>query len=344
MPGLLSNPPGHSYKQPTDCLLPVGAISTATKDGGTCSTNILDNVKHALNDSIFHCRDLAMENGIKNMNSSPVAFNPYKYNKEPKKSREWLGLLMIIVAPLFLCAILLIIFFYAVRIPPVKPYTSLCLGSAEANRSNLTTMLKNIEYVYFHKLHPEMIYQMAKVTPEDIRKTFRPFDPNPEAIRNRTELANATLNELNSLQFNTSLLKLRERKTVHVARSVLRNNFGWAPQGQDYFNGDWLLGPDLHCAIPVCSLLTHLNAVFSYFKPRNLTELEKLKDMFEEYNRTLERHVENWKYGVKAGYVRPLEACKAGLHEIKYVNYRGMTLKNEQGKCLVRIKCVHSIY
>ena len=298
----------------------------------------MDNVKHALNDSILHCSDPVMENGVKNMNSSSLAFNPYKYNnKVPKKSRDWRGLFMIIVAPLFLCAILLIIFFYAVRIAPVKPYTSLCLGSAEANRSNLTAMFKKIEHIYFHKLHPEMIYQMAKVTPEEIRKIFRPFDPNPEAIRNRTELANATLNELNSLQFNTSLLKLRERKAVHVARSVLRNNFGWAPYGQDYFNGDWLLGPDSHCVIPVCSLLTHLNAAFSYFKPRNLTELEKLKDIFEDYNRTLERHIENWKYGVRAGYVRPLEGCKAGLHQIKYVAYRGMTLKNERGKCSVHV-------
>lgn len=276
---------------------------------------------------------VAMENGLKNMSASSVAFPPnYNNNaKEPKKTRDWLVNLFIIGAPMILCAILLIIFFFAVRIQPPKPYTSPCLGSAEANRSNLTAMLKKIEYVYFHQLHPEFIYRMARVTPEDIRRTFRPFDPSPEAIKNRTDIANETLNELNALKFNRSLLKLRERKAVHVARAILRNNFGWAPYGQDYYIGDWLLGPNIFCWNPVCSVLGNLNSVFSNFKPRNITELEKLRDFFEEYNRTIERYMENWKLGVRTGYVRPLEGCRAGLHNIKYMTYRGMTLKNESG-------------
>lgn len=268
------------------------------------------------------------------MSASSVNFSPnnnVNYEKEPEKSRDWLVKLLIIGLPILLCIILLIIFFYAVRIPPKKPYTSPCLGSAEANRSYLTAVLKKIEHVYFHKLHPETIQNMARVTPEDIRRTFRPFDPSPDAIKNRTDIAKATLDELNALKFNVSLLKLRERKAIHVARAILRNNFGWAPYGQDYYNGDWLLGPDMFCWNPVCSVFTNLNSAFSHFKPRNMTELERLRDFFEEYNRTIERYIENWKLGVRVGYVRQLEGCKAGLHNIKYVVYRGMTLKNESG-------------
>lgn len=268
---------------------------------------------------------------MKNMSVSSVAFTPDKNPKKVEKSRDWLVVLLLVGAPILLCVILLLIFFFAVRIPPPTPYTSPCLGSAEANRSKLTEVLKKIEHVYYHQLHPEMIHEMAHVTPEDIRRTFRPYDPTPNATKNRTDIANKLLQELNALKFNVSLLKLRERKAVHVAKAILRNNFGWAPYGQDYYNGDWLLGPDLFCLQPVCSVFSKLNGVFSHLKPRNITELEKLKDLFEEYNRTLGRFMENWKLGVRIGYVRPFEGCKAGLHNIKYRVYRGMTLKNESG-------------
>ena len=276
-----------------------------------------------------------MENGL---NSSSVAFYPNNNaKKEPEKSRHWLVILLLVGAPVVLCAILMLIFFFAVRIPPPKPYTHACLATAEANRSNLTAVLKKIEHVYFHKLHPEAIHDMARVTPEDIRRTFRPFDPSPNATKNRTDIANELLRELNALKFNVSLLKLRERKAVHVARAILRNNFGWAPFGQDYYNGDWLLGPDMFCMHPVCSVFSRLNSVFSYFKPRNMTELERLRDFFEEYNRTLDRYIENWKLGVLTGYVRPKDGCEAGLHHIKYVTYRHMVLKNESGECLCTV-------
>lgn len=269
---------------------------------------------------------------MKNMKSPQMGFYPsHTSKKKDKKPREWLALLLIIGIPILFCVILLLIFFFVVRIPPPEPFSSACLGSAEANRSNLTNVLKNIQHVYFHKLHPEMIQEMEGVTPEEIRRTFRPFDPSPNATKNRTDIANELLGKLNSLTYNVSLLKLRERKAIHVARAILRNNFGWIPYGQDYYNGDWLLGPSMFCWEPVCSVFAKLNRAFSYFKPRNMTELERLRDFFREYNRTLESYIENWKLGVKVGYIRPKEGCEAGLHFIKYVVYRGMAMKNESG-------------
>ena len=172
---------------------------------------------------------------------------------------------------------------------------------------------------------------MARVKPEDIRMYFRPYDPTPNATKNRTDVAMELRRELNALKFNKTLLKLRERKAVHVANTILENNFGWSPYFQDYYNGDWLLGPDIFCWHPVCDVFYHLNRVFDHFKPRNMTELEKLKDLFEGYNRTFNRYVENWKLGARTGYVKTNEACKAGLFVIKYQKYRAYALKNEAG-------------
>lgn len=280
---------------------------------------------------------------MKNMNSAGVYNGSYNSKKQAKQSKGWLAIFLIVAVPMLLCVILFLIFFFAVRIPPPKPYDHACLASAEANRSQLTSMFRKIQYAYFHELHPESIHEMAGVTSEDIRRTFRPYDPSPSATMNRTDRAKELLNELNNLKYNVSLLKLRERKAIHVARAILRNNFGWAPLGQDYYNGDWLLGPDLYCYQPVCSVLKKLNGALPFFKPRNITELEKLWLFFREYNRTWKSYVDNWKLGIRAGYVRNKEGCQAGLHRIKNVVYRGMTVKNESGKCFSQSPAVIGI-
>lgn len=274
-----------------------------------------------------------MKNGYKYNSGSAVAITPTGFGSKnfmtKKKSRKWVPVLFMVTIPLLICFILVMVFLFAAKIPPPKPYTSLCLGSEEANRTNLTSVLQKIHRQYFYELHPEMIYQMARIKPEEIRMYFRPYDPTPNATKNRTDEAMELRRELNALKFNKSLLKLRERKAVHVANAILGNNFGWAPYGQDYYIGDWLLGPDLFCWQPVCNVFTHLNQVFNHFKPRNMTELEKLKDLFEDYNRTFNRYVENWRLGARTGYVRTYKACQAGLFVIKYQNYRAYALKNE---------------
>lgn len=274
-----------------------------------------------------------MENGYKQSRGSAVTITPVGFGSKnfttKKKSRKLVPILFMVIVPLLICFILVMIFFFAAKIPPPKPYTSPCLGSEEANRTNLTNVLKKIHRQYFFELHPEKIYQMARVKPEDIRMYFRPYDPTPNATKNRTDVAMELRRELNALKFNKTLLKLRERKAVHVANTILENNFGWSPYFQDYYNGDWLLGPDIFCWHPVCDVFYHLNRVFDHFKPRNMTELEKLKDLFEGYNRTFNRYVENWKLGARTGYVKTNEACKAGLFVIKYQKYRAYALKNE---------------
>ena len=271
-----------------------------------------------------------MENGFKSKNAA-VAISPGYGLRKSKKPREWIRILLIVGIPIILCAILILIFMFAVDMPPKIPYTSPCLASSEANSSNLAEVFRKVERLFFYKLHPELIHSMQGVTPEEIRRYFQPYDPSPNATQNRTDEARKLLIELNDLEFDTNLLKLRERKAVHVAKAILLNNFGWAPYSQDYYSGDWLLGPDLYCWQPVCEVFQNLDVALSYFKPRNMTELEKLKDLFEQYNKTFNRYIENWRLGARTGYVRTSQACQAGLHAIKYQNYRNMTLKKESG-------------
>ena len=205
-----------------------------------------------------------------------------------------------------------------------------CLASAEANRSSLTDLLAEVQRLYFYQLHPERIYELESVTPEDIRQHFRPYDPSPDAIKRRTDEAMELRRRLDALQINTRRLKLRERKAIHVASDVLLS-LGWEPYSQDYYSGDWLLGPNMFCWEPVCQVFNHLHSALPHFKPQDLTQLERLKDLLEQYNQAFDRYVENWRLGERTGYRRTFKACKAAVHVVKYRFYRGIAMNGESG-------------
>ena len=249
------------------------------------------------------------------------------------RSRGWLVNLLIIGIPILLCFIVLLIFMFVPNMKREQPYVSTrCIPSAESNSSKLTDTLEKIQDEFFRVLWPEMIYQKPGVTPEEIRATFRSWDPSPSTIKSKTDAAAKLLKELNSLKINTTLLKIRERKAVHVAKAILLNNHAWAPYGQNYYSGDWLLGPDWFCWQPICVVFYHLNGVITFFKPHNLTDLKKLDSFFDGVNHTFEGYIENLKLGVRTGYIRNKEACVNGIHNLRYSYYRNIALENETGR------------
>lgn len=214
---------------------------------------------------------------------------------------------------------------------PVPPYTR-CIPSEESKSSGLKENLEKIQTEFYRHLQPEKIYLKPGVTPEEIRAVFRPWDPSPSTIKYKTDEAAKLLKELKSLKVDTKLLKIRERKAVHVAKAILLNNFGWAPYGKNYYSGDWMFGPDMFCWQAICLMFQDLSAVIAHFKPRNASELRKLDDLFNQFNRSMERYVENLNLGVLTGYVRSKQACIFGVHYLHYLSYRNIALGNETGK------------
>ena len=274
---------------------------------------------------------------------STVGIVPERSPKKFRSSRRWPVNLFIIGGPILLCMILLLILMLVPGPQPVKPKVSTrCIPSEESNKSKFTATLKKIQTTYFDTLHPQYIYMKPGVTPEEIRMNFRPWDPSPNTIKNKTDEADKMLTELNNLKINITLLKLRERKALHVAKAILLNNLGWAPYGQNYYAGDWMLGPDLFCWQPICQVLKDLSFAIASFKPRNVSELRKLEQLFQQHNYTFERYIENLKLGVHSGYVRSQDACKSGIHNLHYQFYRNIALQNETGKGQLKRHC-HAI-
>ena len=271
--------------------------------------------------------------------ASTIGMDPNYYNTHQSgklgKSRQWLVNLFIIGIPILLCAILVIVLMFVPDMKaPEQPNTQ-CLPSAESDSSKLTATLKKIQTEFYNRLYPEKIYAKPGVTHEEIRSVYRPWDPTPNTIKFKTDEAAKLREELDSLKINTALLKIRERKAVHVANAILLNNFGWAPYGQNYYGGDWMFGPDFFCWQPICTVLLDFGAVIHHFKPHNASDLKKLDQLFNQVNHTFERYIENLHLGVLTGYVRQKEACVGGLHNFHYVYYRNIALENEAGEgCL----------
>lgn len=281
----------------------------------------------------MYSKPYVIGNGLEREASS-FRMGPQVRKSVKGNSRQWLSNLMIIGAPILVCISLFLVFMLTPGPQPMAKATtdSSCIPSAEAKRSNLMETLKKIETSYFHILHPENIFMKFGATPEEIQQYFRPWDPTPASLKSKTDEANTLRTELIKLKINRTLLKVRERKAIHVAKQILLNNFGWWPLTKNYYTGDWMLGPDLFCAQPICGVFNNLNAVISFFKPRNVSDLKKLDHLFKQHNYTFDRYIDNLKLGVRTGFVRQIEACRAGIHDMHYLHYRNIFLYNESGK------------
>ena len=208
-----------------------------------------------------------------------------------------------------------------------------CSYSEEARRIGLERFLLKLRSE-FKKYHPYLIASQPRVTSSEVRQVYRPYDFRPEAIKNRTDASDALYNELQTSVFanvNERELKIRERKAMHVAKSILKIAFGWSPYEGNYYSGDWLLGPNFFCWQPICYLLTNLASCLPHFKPASARDIQGLLDLLRQHNRSVQQYKENLQSAVKVGMVRSVETCKVGVREFRK-RFLSIAVSNESGK------------
>lgn len=210
--------------------------------------------------------------------------------------------------------------------------TNTCTFSPEARRIKLDIFLANITKSYY-RFHPQNIIFKRGISLSEIKNLYRPFNSRPSTIKEKTDAAKQLLRELNSItkNCNEDALKERERKGIYEARQVLQHAFS-TPYAGNYYNGDWLLGPDSFCWQEICYLFYYFPV--GLYKPMTLAEVEKLGKVLRHFQQTILQYIENLKTGVRSGMVRSIEACKAGLNAIKRV-YPSI-IHQETGKMFVK--------
>ncbi|PFX31789.1 uncharacterized protein LOC111321704 [Stylophora pistillata] len=190
-----------------------------------------------------------------------------------------------------------------------------CAPSEEAVRVSLHKLLENIQFESY-VLNPNLLYFKPGKTPEEIRRNFKPYDPTPSEIKRRTDGAWRLLTEINETDIDLAKLKPRERKAVSQVKFYLRHVFGH-PYDGNYYSGDWMLGPNFFCWQPICMLGNEISGNLQHFAPRNLSDMEVIRNILKAYNKSISQYTQNVKLGVTTGMIGSIEECRAGIDSLK---------------------------
>ncbi|KAL9986409.1 hypothetical protein ACROYT_G000554 [Oculina patagonica] len=196
-----------------------------------------------------------------------------------------------------------------------------CNYSDEAQRVGLDEFLRKVKTTYY-KMNPNNAVYDPDSTPTTIRQDFSPYNAHPNAIRARTDAARALYDEAQELdkKVDSAKMKPREIKAIAQVKHFLQSNFG-APYDENYYAGDWMLGPNKFCWQPICSVGYDIKAHFTYkswgIRPKTVDDVNFVINHLKRLNDSLMQYIENVKYGVKAGFVRPEEDCQDGLYSIQ---------------------------
>lgn len=184
-------------------------------------------------------------------------------------------------------------------------------------REKLVQFLNKVKKSYF-ELYPNNIGFDPESEVEDFIHTYVPYDADWKSIKRRTEHAQQLGEELNRLNIDRTKLRPREKKGVAQVEHYLYSIFG-KPYDENYYAGDWMMGPNYFCWQEICTLPMQLFLHFGEdaFQPKNLEDVEKLIGIMKQFKVTIETYRSNMKRGIKSGMVRSVEDCKAGLNAFK---------------------------
>lgn len=196
-----------------------------------------------------------------------------------------------------------------------------CDYSSEAQRVKLDKFLRKVKITYY-KMNPNNLVHDPDSTPDIIRQDSSPYNAHPDAIRTRTDAAQALYREAQELdkKSDSAKMKPREVKAIAQVKHFLQSNFG-TPYDENYYAGDWMLGPNKFCWQPICEVGNDIKSHFTHKKsgirPKTVGDINFVIDHLRRLNNSLMQYIENVKYGVKAGFVRPEEDCQDGLYSIQ---------------------------
>ncbi len=101
-------------------------------------------------------------------------------------------------------------------------------------------------------------------------------------------------------------------------KHYLKYMFGM-PYDENYYAGDWMLGPNSFCWQAMCGLSFDINGNIGKMNPRNYKEIEVVLKHMKDINATVMQYIANMKLGIQTGMVRTRIECTGGLNAVKAV-------------------------
>lgn len=72
-------------------------------------------------------------------------------------------------------------------------------------------------------------------------------------------------------------------------KHFLQHTFG-VPYAENYYAGDWMLGPDLFCWQPICNLAYSVNAYAHHVKPKTCDDVQLVVDTIKKHKTPIDRY------------------------------------------------------
>ena len=208
--------------------------------------------------------------------------------------------------------------------------------STNVEAKKLLDFLNKVKTEYY-KMDRQYSFHDPEVKTEQLLDIVAPYNPHPMAIKNRTDKCISLSKEFQRLNIDLRLLKPREKKAAAQLQHFLDSNFG-SPYDQNYYAGDWMMGPNYFCWQPICDIATtieeHFNEKEHGIQPKTVKDVEKIIYILKKFKLMFEQYQENMHYGVKAGMVRSEEACIAGRNVFK-TNFKKVQTEGEKGNWIV---------
>jgi hypothetical protein len=97
--------------------------------------------------------------------------------------------------------------------------------------------LDKIREVYL-KAYPYVVLYRDDMTSDEMRRAYGHYDPRPSKLKALTDSSFALAKELREINVNKSLLKIRERRMLALAKHFLDHQFG-SPYKDNYYAGNF---------------------------------------------------------------------------------------------------------
>ena len=201
------------------------------------------------------------------------------------------------------------------------------------DQETLMNFMSRVKADYF-KFYPNEVYADPDLETHTIINNFSPYDPGWQTLKARTDHALKLRKELTEKNIDTTKLRPREKKAYAQLQHYLESMFG-NPYDENYYAGDWMLGPNYFCWQHICSvpstLKYHFNIHPGGFMPKTFSDLEKIMEILKRVKKTFQDYQSNMVLGVKTGMVRSVEDCAAGYNKFS-VNFPNIVEDGATGK------------
>ena len=208
--------------------------------------------------------------------------------------------------------------------------------SAEAQRIKFPEFLKRVQDTYYEynrnslpwRPHDEEDDEFA----EQLKSLHLPYNATPAYLKAKTDAAFKLLDEINSTVLDENAMTPREVKALEQVKHFLRTVFG-APFDENFYNGDWMLGPNHFCWQAICSIAYDINVYAYYVNPKNFDDAEKMIEKIMLNKKSIDQYKANMQLGVKTGMVRSRYNCKSGIDAFKQ-EFKKISSKNDSKEVL----------